>query len=105
VIEIGMALIPHSKTKQAVIVELVFCINEFLAGEIPDGLIPPKTVPKTLFSWLASCMKKAGKCDAQLANEQKHGGDNIENEDYNMLWITIYNRYLLRILLPRRQRS
>jgi hypothetical protein len=44
-------------------------------------------------------MKKAGKWDAQLADEQKHDGDrsseadNIENEDYKMLWITIYNRY------------
>jgi hypothetical protein len=79
-----VALIPHSKTKQAV---------------IPDGQIPPQIVPKTLSSWLASCMKKAGKWDAQLADEQKHGGDrrsgadNIENKDYKMLRITIYNRY------------
>ncbi len=34
---IKVVLIPHSKTTQAVIVELVGCINEYLALDIPDG--------------------------------------------------------------------
>jgi hypothetical protein len=41
------ALVPHPKTKLVVFVELVGCINEFLAREIPDGQIPPQIVPKT----------------------------------------------------------
>ncbi len=63
------------------------------------GVIPPKIVPKTLSFWLAVCMKIAGRWDAELADEQKHGddrrsgADNIENEGHKMLWITIYNRY------------
>ena len=79
--------------------ELVECINEFLARDVPDGQMPPQIVPKTLSAWLSTCLKKAGQWDAQLVDEQTHGGDrrsgadNIENEDYKMLWISIYNRY------------
>ena len=61
--------------------------------------MPPHILQLHLALWLTSCMKKAGKQDAQLADEQKHGrdrrsgADNIENEDHKMLWITIFNKY------------
>ena len=92
-------LIPSSKKKQGMMVELIQSINQFLAIGVPDGQMPPHILPRHLALWLTSCMKKAGKWDAQLADEQKHGGDrrssadNIENEDHKMLWITIFNKY------------
>eukprot|EP00291_Cryptomonas_curvata_P020449 CAMPEP_0172157496 /NCGR_PEP_ID=MMETSP1050-20130122/3821_1 /TAXON_ID=233186 /ORGANISM="Cryptomonas curvata, Strain CCAP979/52" /LENGTH=204 /DNA_ID=CAMNT_0012826727 /DNA_START=544 /DNA_END=1158 /DNA_ORIENTATION=+ len=93
-----VALIPHSKVKQAVIVELVDCINEFLARNIPDGQIPPQIFPKTLSTWIASCLNKAGKWDTTRRRAEawwrlSQWSREYRKRGYQVLWIAIYSRY------------
>mmetsp|Transcript_33883 Transcript_33883/g.71102 ORF Transcript_33883/g.71102 Transcript_33883/m.71102 type:complete len:83 (-) Transcript_33883:185-433(-) len=55
------SLISRGSTTFFALFELLVCINELLALDIPDGHIPPQITLKTLSSRLAICMKKAGK--------------------------------------------
>ena len=47
-------LIPSSKKKQGMMIELVQSINQFLAIGVPDGQMPPHILPRHLALWLTS---------------------------------------------------